>query len=75
MSNAVRHQPALPPAPLTPAVVRRLLGWSQVKVAAMAGTSTGTVRIFELDPDALSPEKRVSLDAVYASMRSIFLSR
>ena len=73
MSNAARNLPELPPAPLTPAIVRHLLGWSQVRVAALAGTSTGSVRIFELDPGALSESTRRSLSAAYAEMRALAL--
>lgn len=75
MSTAARQSADLPPAPLTPAVVRRLLGWSQVRVAAMAGTGIGSVRIYELDPDALSPTQRDALESTYASMRALYLTR
>jgi hypothetical protein len=59
---------------LTPAVVRRLAGWSQVRVAASAGTSVSTVRIFEIDSEALSDvSKRRRLSEIYARMRASIL--
>lgn len=74
MSNAARSY-ELPRAPMTPAIVRRLLGWSQIRVAALAGSSVSSVRIFEINPAALSPKTRSALESAYASMRAIVLSR
>jgi hypothetical protein len=63
-----------PPPLLTPAVVRRMAGWSQVRVAAAANTSVASVRVFELDPDAIADAtKRGSLAAVYAQLRDLLL--
>lgn len=45
-------------------------GLSQVQVAAQSGTSLGTVRAYELDPEAVTPPKRVKLDAIYATLES-----
>jgi hypothetical protein len=73
-SNVARHPLDLPPAPLTAPVVRRLLGWSQVQVAALAETSVGTVRLFEIAPAAISPATRRRLEEAYALMRTLFLS-
>ena len=68
---------APPPAPLlTPAVVRRLLHRSQVQVAAAAGVSIGTVRLYEAADRAVrDPEKRQALARVYSGLRDELLSR
>lgn len=71
MSSAVR----LPAAPLTPAVVRHMLGWSQIQVAALAGVGVSSVRLYELRPDALSPETSQALGRAYAKMRALVLER
>jgi transcriptional regulator with XRE-family HTH domain len=61
-------------APLTPPVVRRIIGWSQVRVAGLAGVTPNTVRLYELDQDAVrDADKRRSLARVYAGMRAKLL--
>lgn len=73
---AKRQTTELPPAPMAPAVVRRLLGWSQVRVAAIAGTGVASVRVFELSPAAITNfATRRALEETYASMRSKLLAR
>ncbi len=62
------------PTPLTPAVVRALLGWPQIRVAAMAGVGVASVRLYEIDASAiLDREKHNALAGVYARMRSMLL--
>ena len=39
-------------------------------VAAKAGVSEATAKIFELDPTRLRPDKRALLEAVYAALPS-----
>lgn len=75
MANAAHQLSGLTAAPLTPAIVRRLSGWPQIRVAAMAQTSVSTVRIFEIDPTAVSADLRDRLEAVYAEMRTKLLLR
>lgn len=54
---------------LTPPIVRRMCGWSQMKVAVYAGTGVATVRIYELNPLAIADaRKRRALDRLYAEM-------
>ena len=48
--------------------VRKRAGKSIVWVSGAAGTSTHTTRIYELDPQQVSPEKRQQLDPVYDRM-------
>jgi len=58
-----------PMARLTFAEIRRRYGWSQAKVAELAGVSTGTVRLFEAAPDAVKdPRKRALLVDLYANL-------
>jgi hypothetical protein len=60
---------------LTPAVIRRLVKVSQVWIAATAGTGIGTVRIYELDPEAVQDvAKRQALAKVYARLREQWLA-
>lgn len=73
MSTAVPHHIEMLHAPLTAAAVRHMLGWSQVRVAAMAGVSTSTVRLYEIAPSSISPAKREALARVYESMRALVL--
>lgn len=66
----IRSRRRPPIAPLTPAVVRRLVGWSQVRVAGLAGTTPSTVRVYELAPKAVQDVRlRRALEAVYAMLR------
>lgn len=60
---------------LTPAITRRMLGWSQARVAVAADVGIGSVRIYELDPEegVVDPRKRRALAATYASMRRLLL--
>ncbi len=50
---------------------RLAAGRSLVKVAAESDCAIGTVRMYELDRDAVSPEKRRALDAVYAKFPTV----
>jgi phage head maturation protease len=60
---------------LTPVVIRKLAKVSQVQVAAAAGTGVATVRVYELDPDAVQDaEKRRALGKVYARLREQWLA-
>ncbi len=63
----------LAPAPLTPPVVRRIAGRSQIEIAVAAGVGVSTVRVYELEPQAVTPERRRRLDAVYARLRESLL--
>lgn len=68
-------KPTTPP-PLTDAAVRRVIGWSQVRVAGLADVAVATVRLFELDAAAIADEaKRRALRKVYAQMREALLAR
>jgi hypothetical protein len=68
---------AAPDGPLlTPIVIRRLAHWSQVKLAAAAGTSVATVRLYEADEMAVvDPGIRRSLGDVYARLKIHILTR
>ncbi len=57
-------------------VIRRMAGWSQAKVAAEAGTSTSTVRIYEIDPTGVVDYvKRRALRLVYTRLQTEVLTR
>jgi hypothetical protein len=61
---------------LTPAVMRRMLGRSQMQIAVAAGVGVATVRIFEIEARAVTdPQKRSSLVRVYSAMRDEILTR
>jgi hypothetical protein len=51
-----------------PRQIREAAGVSQVHVAAWANISLPTVRLFEADPMAVSPESRRGLEPVYAEL-------
>ena len=48
--------------------IRRAAGWSLAKVAVMAEVSSGTARIYEIDPSEVAPSKRRQLDAIYRGL-------
>ena len=55
---------------LTPGVLRRMAGWSQARVAVFAGTGVGLVRIYEIDPLAVTDlQKRRALARLYEELR------
>ena len=56
--------------PASPRTVRRALGLSLVRVAGLADVGVTTVRVFELDPRAVSDESRRKLTAFYARLRA-----
>lgn len=58
---------------LTPRIVRELAHVSQVVVAARAGCAVSTVRVYELDPLAISITRRDALDRVYADLKRSLL--
>jgi transcriptional regulator with XRE-family HTH domain len=53
-----------------PRDIRKRAGWSQDRAAVMAGVSAPTVRLYEANRDAVTPEKRAPLDRIYAQLAS-----
>lgn len=54
---------------MTPKEIRRANGWSMSRAAALAGVSETVVRVYEANPDAVSPLSRQALDRVYREAR------
>ena len=51
--------------------IRIAKGYSRIRVAAWAGVSEPTARVYEISPEEIGdPAKRKALDAVYATMQS-----
>lgn len=48
--------------------IRRAAGKSQLQVAAEAGASLPTVRLYEANREAVGEAKRVALDATYTRL-------
>lgn len=70
-----RGAAARPLLPLTPPLIRALAKRSQVYVAAMAGTSVATVRLYE-ETEGRSPRdplKRRAIARVYVALRDELL--
>ncbi|HMI85718.1 MAG TPA: hypothetical protein VK550_16595 [Polyangiaceae bacterium] len=53
---------------LSPKAVRVRAGVAVHVVAARANVAIGTVRTYELDPQAVTPPKKAALDPVYAQL-------
>jgi hypothetical protein len=51
-----------------PKDIRRRAGVSQLRVAADTNTSQPTVRLYEADREAVSPEKQAALDPYYEEL-------
>lgn len=65
----LRNVKSMPPRQL-----RELIGLSRAEVAVGAGVGMGSVRIYELDPRALTTSKRQALDDFFARLRHEVLS-
>lgn len=51
--------------------IRIAKGYSRGRIAAWAGVSEPTARIYEISPEEIAdPEKRAALDRVYGIMQS-----
>ena len=53
---------------LTHKQLRRAVGWSLERTAAMAGVSPHSARIFEVNPNAVQEATRAKLEATYAKL-------
>jgi transcriptional regulator with XRE-family HTH domain len=52
--------------------VRVRAGWSQRRLAGLAGVSDATVRMFEANPDAIADDaKRDKLTAIYRDLSTL----
>lgn len=53
---------------------RKRAGVPLIKAAAYANVSEHTARVYEIDPESVSPAKRAALDSFYASLQSARIS-
>ncbi len=55
--------------------LRKAAGVSLIQAAVAAGVAEGTYRVFEANPDAVSPEKRAKCEAFCAKLARRSTSR
>lgn len=55
---------------MRPKEIRIARGYSRGRMAAWSGMTETTVRIYEIDPNEIAPDKRAQLDRLYDTMRT-----